>query len=155
LLAASALDRLPALLRKGREDRLLLGRALLALAAGAFVTWGGFYGVRAYAVPQISVNTGALEREAGELEAAVRHLRAGLALYPRDVIGWIHLALALEQHGDVAAAAQAYRDAEELVPNDAELQRMAARFWARHPGEVGPPRYLDPAAPTLPRGATP
>jgi Flp pilus assembly protein TadD len=82
------------------------------------LTWSNFYGVRSYHIPQISVNTGAMEREAGEFEPAVRHLREGLAGDPHDAIGWIHLALALEQQGNVEAARQAY-------------------FLERHPARLG------------------
>jgi len=131
LLAAVALDRLPARAVWNRR-RTLLG-AGAAFAVGAGLAWGNFYGVRAYRIPQISVNTGAMEREAGEFAAAVQHLREGLAGDPYDAIGWIHLALALEQLGDIDAARRVYRDAQARLPNDAEVQQMAARFFARHP----------------------
>jgi 4-amino-4-deoxy-L-arabinose transferase-like glycosyltransferase len=133
LFAAVALDRLPALLVAWREKRgTLLGPAA-GFVAGVVLAWGNFYGVHSYRIPQISVNTGAMEREAGDFAAAVQHLREGLAGDPHDPIGWIHLALALEQQGNVDAARQAYRDAQAQVPNDPDLQQMAARFFQRHP----------------------
>ena len=135
LLAAVALDRLPALARE-RNWRPLLGPAV-GFIAGAMLAWGNFYGVRAYHIPQISVNTGAMEREAGEFEPAVRHLREGLAGDPHDAIGWIHLALALEQQGDVEAARQVYRDAQAQLPDDPEVRQMTTRFLERHPARQG------------------
>jgi tetratricopeptide (TPR) repeat protein len=133
LLAAVALDRLPALVVAWQHRRRALLGAGAAFATGALLAWGNFYAVRSYRIPQISVNTGAMEREAGNFDSAVRHLRAGLAGDPNDAIGWIHLALALEQQGNVDAARQAYRDAQARLPDDPEVQRMAARFRARHP----------------------
>jgi tetratricopeptide (TPR) repeat protein len=132
LLAAVALDRLAALATVSNQRRVLLG-AGAAFAVGAILAWGNFYGVRAYRIPQISVNTGAMEREAGEFASAVQHLRKGLAGDPYDAIGWIHLALALEQQGNVDAAGQAYRDAQTRLPDDPDVQQMAARFAQRHP----------------------
>jgi hypothetical protein len=131
LLAGVALDRARALARE-RTRRTLLGPAL-GLVTGAVLAWSNFFDVRAYRIPQISVNTGAMEREAGEFEPAVRHLRDGLAGDPYDAIAWVHLALALEQQGKVDAARQAYRDAQARLPNEPDVQQMAARFFARHP----------------------
>jgi tetratricopeptide (TPR) repeat protein len=133
LLASVALDRLPVLLAGWGRNRRVLVAASVGLAAGVVVAWGNFYGVRSYRVPQISVNTGAMEREAGEFASAVRHLREGLAGDPHDAIGWIHLALALEQQGDVEAARQAYHDAQAQLPDDPEIRQMAARFSQRNP----------------------
>ena len=133
LLAAMALDRLPAILAAWNTMRRRLLGAGTAFAVGAVVAWSDFYGVRAYRIPQISVNTGAMEREAGEFASAVQHLREGLAGDPYDAIGWIHLALALEQQGNMDAARQAYRDAQARLPNDPEVQQMAARFAQRNP----------------------
>ena len=98
------------------------------------IAWGNFYGVRAYRIPQISVNTGVIEREDAQFESAVRHLREGLAADPYDAIAWIHLALALEQQGNVEAAREAYRAAQLRLPQEPDVQRMAARFSQRHPG---------------------
>lgn len=133
LLAAVCLDRLPAMVAAWDRNRgAMLGPAA-GFAAGVVLAWGNFYSVRTYRVPQISVNTGAMEREAGEFEPAVRHLREGLAGDPLDSIAWIHLALALEQQGNVDAARQAYHDAQAQLPNDTEVQQMAARFNQRNP----------------------
>jgi len=135
LLAALAIDRLPAMLTTWKQTlRALLGAAT-AFVAGLVLAWGNFYGVRTYRIPQISVNTGAMEREAGHFDAAVHHLRDGLAADPHDVIGWIHLALALEQQGHFDAAGQAYRDALAQLPGDPEVTRMAERFFQRYPGK--------------------
>jgi len=136
MLAAFALDRFAACLPTWRDHQAELGRAASGVVIGLVIAWGNFYGVRDYQIPQISVNTGALEREAGALDAAVHHLRAGLALYPRDAIGWVHLALALEQQGQVEAARQAYHDALALMPDDPTLKEMAGRFVARRGGQL-------------------
>jgi cytochrome c-type biogenesis protein CcmH/NrfG len=128
-LAAVAVDRLPTLRQRPRAAVAALCAALI----GAVVTWGNFWGVRQYRIPQIDVNTGVLAREAGDLPTATHFLRAGLAADPSDPIGWVHLALALEAAGDSGAAAIAYQDALGHVPADASLRQMAGRFAARHP----------------------
>jgi 4-amino-4-deoxy-L-arabinose transferase-like glycosyltransferase len=114
-----------------RRDRRTLALAAAACTVGAATAWGDFYGVRTYRIPQLDVNTGILEREAGNFPAAVRYLHAGLSAEPHDEIGWVHLALALEQQGDVRAALQAYLDALAFVPADASVRQMASRFFDR------------------------
>lgn len=133
LLAAVAFDRLPAMVAARDQQRRALLTAAAAFGIGAVVAWGNFYGVRTYHIPQLSVNAGAIEREAGQLDSAVKHLREGLAGDPHDEIAWIHLALALEQEGDLDSAREAYRDAQARLPDDPEVQRMAAGFYQRHP----------------------
>jgi tetratricopeptide (TPR) repeat protein len=132
ILAAFGVVRTYELMR----TRPLDGRRLLVAAAGLVVgtvaAWGNFYGVRTYRIPQLVVNAGILEREAGQFEAAVHHLRQGLALHPRDGIAWVHLALALEQEGRPAAALQAYLDASALLPDDPAVREMSGRFFARY-----------------------
>ncbi len=135
LLAAVAVDRLPRLLATWRDDRGALPLPALGLGTGLLLAWGDFYGVRAYRIAQLSVNTGIVEREAGQFDEAVRHLRDGLAAEPRDAIAWIHLALALEQQGNTGAARQAYRDALALMPEHRTLREMAGRFVQRRPEE--------------------
>ncbi len=137
MLAAVALGRVPGIVRDWRHTRRAMLLILVGMAVGAVAAWGDFRGVRSYRIPQIEVNTGALEREAGNLDAAVRHLRSGLAANPADPIGWIHLALALEQQGDTAAALQAYLDALAVVSSDAELRQMTGRFWQAHQLDPG------------------
>jgi hypothetical protein len=132
LLAAVAFDRLPAILAACQERRAVSGAAA-AFTVGAIIAWGNFYGVRTYRIPQLSVNAGVVEREAGQFESAVKHLRQGLAGDPYDGIAWIHLALALEQQGDVDAAREAYRAAQARLPDDPEVRQMTVRFFQRHP----------------------
>jgi 4-amino-4-deoxy-L-arabinose transferase-like glycosyltransferase len=136
LLAAAALDRLPAMLAARNQNRRSLWGAAAAFTIGALIAWGNFDGVRTYHIPQLSVNVGIIEREAGQFEPAVKHLRDGLAGDPYDGIGWIHLALALEQQGNVDAAREAYRAAQARLPDDPEVQQMAAGFLKRHPGKM-------------------
>ncbi len=77
------------------------------------------------------MNTGILEREAGDFQSAVLHLRDGLAATPDDALAWTHLALALEQLGEPRAALEAYLDGLGAAPRDASLPPMAARFLQR------------------------
>jgi tetratricopeptide (TPR) repeat protein len=131
VFAAVTLDRLPSLRRAracGRATILCLAVA----AGGLLLAWGNFYGVGSYKIPQITVNTGILEREAGNYKAAARHLRDGVQEDPGDVIGWIHLALALEQGGNLDAALQAYATAASTNPGDEQIAEMSRRFFKRH-----------------------
>jgi tetratricopeptide (TPR) repeat protein len=128
ILAAVALDRLP---RLGHERPRRIASAGAAALLGLLAAWGDPYGVQNYRVPQILVNSGILEREAGHFDAAVRLLRDGVAGDPRDSIGWVHLALALEQAGRVEEALQAYFSALTLA-DDPDVRQMSARFFARH-----------------------
>ena len=132
LLAAAALDQLPRMLRAWHDNLGTIALAVAATAVGAVGAWGNFYDVRSYRISEIAVNTGILEREGGELQAAVEHLRQGLADNPHDSIGWIHLALALEQQGHIDQALRDYLDALALMPDDTLLRQMAARFFERH-----------------------
>jgi hypothetical protein len=133
LLAAVAFDRLPTMVAARDQQRRALLTAAAAFAIGAVVSWGNFYGVRTYRIRQLSVNAGVIEREAGQFDSAVKHLREGLAGDPYDEIAWIHLALALEQQGHLDSARDTYRAAQARLPDDPEVQRMAARFFQRHP----------------------
>lgn len=110
-----------------------LVRAVVIIALASAWTWGNWYGVHAYRIPQIDVNQGVALREAGRFDEAAELLRRGLEREPRDAIAWVHLALALEQAGEIDAARQAYRDGLTRVPGDADLQEMRARFLQRWP----------------------
>lgn len=143
VLAAVALDRVPGMVRGRKRDAL---GAAVAAAAGIVLAWGDYYGVRGYRIPQITVNTGILERGAGDLDAAVRDLRAGLAATPDDGLAWTHLALALEQRGEPAAALDAYLDGLTAAPGDPSLGAAAVQFLRR--------RGIDPSALRVYRQAT-
>src|SRR5262249_58291854 len=85
-LAAVGWDRTPPALRSWRTER---GRVLAAAggcALGVIAAWGDFYDVRAYYVPQISVNTGVMEHETGQLDAAASPLRARPPGYPHHTL---------------------------------------------------------------------
>lgn len=118
--------------RQGTMAFQQLWQLLPALAAG-LLTWGNWYGVHTYRIAQIDVNRGIHEREAGNFDAAVANLRRGLEQEPRDAIAWVHLALALEQAGDVAGARQAYADGRMQTSSAGDLQEMQARFQQRWP----------------------
>ena len=72
LLAAIAIDRLPAMLATWKRTRRAVLGPATAFVAGLVLAWGNFYGVHTYRIPQISVNTGAMEREAGHFDSAVQ-----------------------------------------------------------------------------------
>jgi hypothetical protein len=131
-LAAYALDRVSGMLRNARAHAPGLGLATIGLVMGGLAAWGDVGGVRRYRIPQISVNTGILERESGDVAGAIRHLREGLAGDPHDGIAWVHLALALEQQGDPRTALEAYLDGLVAAPADADLHEMADRFCQLH-----------------------
>jgi len=131
-LAACALDRLPVILGSPRTNARGLVVAAGGVAVGALAAWGNYDGVWGYRVPQISVNTGIIERESGDFTGAVRDLRDGLAGDPTDGIAWVHLALALEQGGNASAALAAYLDGVVAAPGDDEVQQMAERFCRLH-----------------------
>jgi tetratricopeptide (TPR) repeat protein len=77
------------------------------------------------------VNTGILEREAGDPSAAVRDLRAGLAATPDDGLAWGELGLALEQMGSLGQALDAYLEGMAAAPGDTALAQTAAGFLQR------------------------
>lgn len=107
-------------------------RVLIAAGGAAILAWGNWYSVREYRIAQIDVNTGANARAAGDFATAIRFLQLGLEREPRDAVGWIHLALALEQGGDQAGARAAYQSADVHVPGDPQVAQMKARFAARN-----------------------
>jgi len=132
LLAAVGVERIGRMRRPEARTVFNVSLAATGIAIGLVVAWGGFYGVGAYEIPEITVNTGIVEREAGNFSSAVRLLRAGLAESPRDTIAWNELALALEQEGDVRAALATHLDALARVPEDASVRVEAVRFFQRH-----------------------
>ncbi len=137
VLAAIALDRLPGMARASGGNRSRMLGAAAAAALGIVLAWNGYDGVRDYRIPQLTVNTGILERGAGDLDAAVRDLRAGLAATPDDGLAWTHLALALEQRGEQPAALDAYLDGMTAAPRDVSLAETAAGFLRRHGVDPG------------------
>jgi hypothetical protein len=102
--------------------------AIATIAAGVVVAWGGFYGEATYRIPEITVNTGILEREAGRLPEAVRLLRDGLRDAPDDALAWRHLGLALDALGDRRAALDAYLAGLARRPDDLALRTAALAF---------------------------
>ena len=123
-LAAIALDRAPELIRAPR--------LWIALAAGLLLAWLDFDGVRGYRIPQLDVNTGVLERGAGNLDSALRYLQLGLDGDDSDPVAWMQLAAAQEQTGRLADAAGTWRRASLRLPADLALRQQAMRFRHRH-----------------------
>jgi hypothetical protein len=132
MLAGAGAERIWRMAAAWRKNQGALTRATLAACLGAVAAWNNAYGVRSYRVPELTINVGILEREAGHLDAAADHLREGLAARPRDSMARIHLALALEQRGDLQPALQAYAEGIALAPDDGELREMAGRFLVRN-----------------------
>ncbi|MBI3782387.1 MAG: glycosyltransferase family 39 protein [Deltaproteobacteria bacterium] len=132
ILAAAAIDHFADLLPKWRRRPGALVGCVFLAAIGAYLAWSDAYGIRQYRIPEIDVNTGILEREAGHFPAAIEYLRRGLAAYPDDAIAWVHLALALEQNGQATDALQAYLEASRQLPDDRTVLPMAERFFERH-----------------------
>ena len=132
ICAAAALDRLPSMLRGWRRHSRDVVLAASAAGVGLVLAWANFYGIRDYHIAEIDVNTGVLEREAGNFEAAIAFLRRGLAQEPTDPIGWVHLALALEQEGLPRQALEAYVNGLASTSDDPTVYRMADQFLRRH-----------------------
>ena len=137
-LAAHALDRAASLWRDRRIERGALVGALSAVAVGTVVAGANVDGVRQYAVPQIAVNVGALERAAGDSPAAVRHLEAALRADSEDAAGWIQLALAYEESGQVERARATWQSNRARWPDEPLVQQMIERFERRNPKPVSP-----------------
>ena len=152
-LAGAGLDQLTDLRRVRSQSLARLTAAGVAVGATLLLAWGNFYDLRSYQIPEIAVNTGILEREAGEFAAAVRHLRAGLVANPHNAIAWVHLALAAEQGGDVHAALRAYLEGLAEVADDPTLVQLVGRFALRHQLDPGLfDRYLQTTDPTAREG---
>ncbi len=130
LLAGAACARLVDS-RRQPQPRARLLCAAVAAVIGIIVSQGNFYGVRSYHAAQIDVNTGVLERAAGQFSAAVGHLRAGLGQDPTDSLAWGELAMALEQDGQSRAALETYFDGLSAAPDDRRLAQIAAWFFRR------------------------
>lgn len=133
VLAGLGIGEILARIRTGSVDVKSAARASLAATAAVALTYGDWWDIRDYRIPQLDVNAGAIEREARNFESAVLFLRSGVGREPRDPIGWVHLALALEQSGDVEAAREAYATGLGYVPGDADLLQMQQRFRERNP----------------------
>ena len=85
-----------------------------------------------YRIPQLDVNTGVLERGAGDLTSAVRYLQLGLDGDDSDPLAWSQLAAAQEQAGRIPEAAETWRRASVRLPSDLSLRQQAMRFRRRH-----------------------
>lgn len=120
--------------RRGSVDVRRAASASLAATLAVVLAYGNWFEVRDYRIPQLDVNAGAMEREARNFDSAILFLRSGLGREPRDPIGWVHLALALEQAGHVDAAREAYESGLGFVPGDPQITEMFARFRQRNRG---------------------
>ncbi len=133
LLFAAA--HLPALLTGERWARNLRPHLPTVLASIAFASWIAFanpFNVKNYYVPALVTNAGIAERLAGRPDKAIALLERALASAREDDLAWSHLALAREQAGDLAGAANAYLDALTFAPHSSDLRALAKDFCARH-----------------------
>lgn len=119
--------------RRGTVDARRAAAASVAATLAVVLAYGDWYDIRDYRIPQLDVNAGAMEREARNFDSAILFLRSGIGREPRDPIGWVHLALALEQAGHVDAAREAYESGLGYVPGDPQITEMQARFRERNP----------------------
>jgi Flp pilus assembly protein TadD len=120
-------------IRRGTVDLRRAASASLAATLAVVLAYGDWHDIRDYRIPQLDVNAGAMEREARNFDSAILFLRSGIGREPRDPIGWVHLALALEQAGHVDAAREAYESGLGYVPGDPQITEMQARFRERNP----------------------
>jgi hypothetical protein len=110
--------------------------AAAAVAAGAFVAWGDFYGISSYWIPELTVNRAIWERGAGHLEEATASFRRALDAHPGDDVARIDMALTLEQQGKIDEAMQAYVTRLRTKPDDAPVRKAAEAFVERHAREI-------------------
>lgn len=116
--------------RQHVRPRLLVAVGFVVLAASLAFT--NPHAVRTYRIPALDTNAGVAERLAGHPEKAVDFLSRALAADREDDVAWVHLALAREQLGDLAKAAEAYLDGLSSVPDSVDLARACAAFVHRH-----------------------
>lgn len=131
LLAGLALTYVARQLPAWRERRSELARAAAGAALGLVAAWANFYNVRGYQIPQIAVNIAVLERGAGDLPAAIRHLREGLRGDPQDPAAWVQLALTFEQAGRPEEARATWLESLRQIPWNPMLRRLAASHLRR------------------------
>jgi len=131
IFAGVAIDQMWNLARQGLHARRTVLRVVALALVATIIGVGNWFGVRDYRIAQIDVNTGIAERDAGRFATAIEFLQRGLQSEPRDAIGWVHLALALEQYGEIEAARRAYAEARMHTPEDPDLRTMQERFEAR------------------------
>ncbi|GIW40987.1 MAG: O-linked GlcNAc transferase [Candidatus Binatia bacterium] len=129
VLAGGFLSALPRLRTLPRGS--LLG-TLAGFSAGAVLSWGNFFGVWDYRIPEIVANTGILERKTGHPDRAIGHLEEAVRLDPTDGIAWVHLALAFEETGRPRDALRAFLDGIASNPGDRQLAAMAVLFFHRN-----------------------
>jgi hypothetical protein len=135
VMAAVGLDSLAR--PTARRERIA---ACAAAALGGLLAFGGWGGVRRYHLGAIDVNLGVCERADGHANAAVALLSRGLERDPTDGLGWMHLALALDDTGrrvDAIAVFQAHQDA--LASVDPRLKKSFANRVHLAPDQERPP----------------
>lgn len=154
VLAGMAVDQTWTLLPQWRRHQRRLAAMAAAAGFGVWLAYSDPYDVWSYRIAEIDVNTGSVEREAGNYTRAADYLRRALRSTPDDEIAWVHLALALEQQGDPPAAAEAYLDGLARSSGRQHLPDMARRFFARHHLNLSDlQNFLDTESPAL-RAAT-
>jgi len=136
LLAAFGLDGMLQAVALGRRAWRPLAAGAFGILLGLVAAWNDFAGVRSYRVPEISVNTGMLERESGDLQAALRDLRQGLEADAGDTLAWRELALTFDALGDAQDSLRAALDGLSQVPGDPTLRRMAATRLSRRGSDL-------------------
>jgi len=104
-----------------------------ALAAGMALAFVPLGGIDHYRIPEIDVNTAALEIAEGHDAQAVERLRMALAAAPDDAMAWVALASTLERTGRLNEAATAWGDAQRALPLQPDITAKAQAFRVAHP----------------------
>ncbi|MBS2027259.1 MAG: glycosyltransferase family 39 protein [Deltaproteobacteria bacterium] len=102
------------------------------LALGLLLAWNDFDGVRGYRIPELDMDTAALQVVGGDVEGAIARLRAAIGARPEDPSGWAQLAGTLANAGRVPEAQQVWSDALQRRSSDPYLQAAAAQFARRY-----------------------
>jgi hypothetical protein len=136
VLAGIAAERVLSV-RRPPLDRRAAALGALGLLAGIVLAHNGFDGVRTYRIPEIDMNTAALELADGQVVDGLVRLRDAARASPRDPAGWQQLAGSLEALGRIDAAAGAWADALTALPDDPAIAAGARAFAARHRGPGG------------------
>lgn len=98
-------------------------------AYGAAIAWQGEPGVARDAQPYLDL--GMLERKAGQLAAAVGHLRSATEISPRNAKAWQELGLALDAAGKTEEAITALERASALAPGAEQPHFFLGRIFRR------------------------
>ena len=124
--------------KAGRLDdaRLAYGRALEASPDSAF----------------LHRELGIVERQRGDSQAALAHLRKAVELDPADTASLVQIGEVFEQRLDFAGAESVYREAAGIEPSEALTKRIADVAEKARLAKLPPDFHLIPESPQITRG---